>query len=70
VETLGKTLLAFALLLAALGVVFIVLSRTGISRLPGDLIIRRRNVTVYMPIGLMLVVSVLLTIVLNLISRR
>jgi len=51
VETLGKMLL--------------VASQLGMSRLPGDLVIRRKNVTVYAPLGLMIFLSLLLTIVLN-----
>ena len=69
-ETLAKTLLAFAILLAALGVVLLLLSRFGVGHLPGDIVIRGRNVTVYIPLGLMLVLSLLLTIVLNLVWRR
>ena len=69
-ETLGKTLLALGVLLAVLGVVLLVLSRAGIDRLPGDLVFRGRNVTVYVPLGLMILLSVLLTIALNLFWRR
>jgi hypothetical protein len=46
------------------------LSRFGLDRLPGDLVFRRGNFTVYAPIGLMIVVSVVLTILLNLFFRR
>jgi hypothetical protein len=69
-ETLGKTLLAVAILLAVIGGVLLLASRLGLSRLPGDVVIRRKNVTVYAPLGLMLFVSLLLTIVLNLFWRR
>jgi hypothetical protein len=65
VETLGKTLLAVAILLAVVGGVLLVASQLGMSRLPGDLVIRRKNVTVYAPLGLMIFLSLLLTIVLN-----
>jgi uncharacterized membrane protein len=68
--TLGKALLLFALLLAIGGAVLLLLARTGMSRLPGDVVIRRKNVTVYMPLGLTIVVSLLLTLALNLFSRR
>jgi DUF2905 family protein len=39
------------------------------GHLPGDIRIERQNVRVYIPIVSMLVVSVVLTILLNLISR-
>ena len=69
-EALAKTLLAFAILLAAVGGLLLLLSRLGLSRFPGDVVVRRRNLTIYAPLGLMLVVSLLLTIVLNLFWRR
>jgi hypothetical protein len=50
--------------------VLLLLARTGMSRLPGDVVIRRKNVTVYVPLGLTIVVSLLLTLALNLFSRR
>ena len=40
------------------------------GRLPGDIVWRRGNVTVYVPLGLMLLLSILLTLLLNLIFRR
>jgi hypothetical protein len=69
-ETLGKTLIVLALLLALVGAVFLLFSRLGIERLPGDLVYRRRNVTVYVPLGTMIIVSLILTILLNLFWRR
>ncbi|MGZ6582245.1 MAG: DUF2905 domain-containing protein [Gaiellaceae bacterium] len=68
-ETLGKTLLVAAILLGVVGGMLLLFSRFGLNRFPGDLVIRRKNVTVYAPLGLMLVVSLLLTIVLNLFRR-
>ena len=68
-ETLGKTLLAAAILLAVVGGMLLLFSRAGLTRLPGDIVIRGKNVIVYVPLGLMLLVSLLLTIVLNLFRR-
>jgi uncharacterized membrane protein len=70
VEALGKTLLAVAVLMALVGGLLVLLARLNISRFPGDIVIHRKNVTIYAPLGLMLVVSLLLTIVLNLFWRR
>jgi prepilin signal peptidase PulO-like enzyme (type II secretory pathway) len=52
-----------------LGVVLLLFSRLGISRVPGD-IVHRKNVTVYFPLGLSIVISLLVTLFLNLFSRR
>ena len=68
--TLGKLMLAAGLALALAGVVFLLLARFGVTRLPGDVIVRRGNFTLYAPVGLMILLSVLLTIALNLLLRR
>jgi hypothetical protein len=70
VDTLGKTLVTVALVLGLVGIALLVLSRFGLTRLPGDIVIRGKNVTVYAPVGLMILVSIVLTIVLNLFWRR
>lgn len=68
--TLGKILLAAGVALVLLGAAFLVLARLGVTRLPGDLVVRRESFTLYVPLGLMVVLSVLLTIALNLFLRR
>ena len=57
-------------MLLVLGAVFLLLGRFGVDRLPGDLVFRRGNFTVYFPIGLMILLSVVGTILLNLFFRR
>lgn len=69
-EGIGKVLIGGAIVLLVLGGIFLLLDRFGLGRLPGDLVFRRGNFTVYAPIGLMIVVSVVLTILLNLFLRR
>ncbi len=69
-EGIGKLLIGGAVVLLVLGGVFLLLARFGLDRLPGDLVLRRGNFTVYAPIGLMIVVSIVLTILLNLFFRR
>ena len=69
-EGIGKLLIGGAVMLLVLGGIFLLLSWFGLDRLPGDLVFRRGNFTVYTPIGLMIVVSVILTILLNLFLRR
>jgi hypothetical protein len=69
-EGLGKLLLAGAAVLLVVGGLFLVLGRFGIDRLPGDVVFRRGNATIYFPIGLMILLSIVGTIVLNLVFRR
>jgi multisubunit Na+/H+ antiporter MnhG subunit len=70
IEGLGRILIVVAIVLLVLGGLFLVLGRLGLDRLPGDLVFRRGNATVYFPIGLMILVSVVGTILLNLFFRR
>ena len=69
-EGVGKLLLGGAVVLLVLGGLFLLLGRLGVDRLPGDLVFRRGNATFYFPIGLMILLSVVGTIVLNLVFRR
>ena len=63
-------MIAGALVLLVLGCLFLVLGRVGLDRLPGDIVFRRGNLTVYFPLGLMILLSVVGTIVLNVLLRR
>lgn len=69
-ENIGKLLIGGAVVLLLLGGLVMLLGRFGLDRLPGDLVFRRGNLTVYFPIGLMVLLSVVGTIVLNIIFRR
>ena len=69
-ETAGKVLLGSALVLALLGVGALVLARLGVDRLPLTLHWKSENVSVYVPVGLAIVVSIVATIVLNVLFRR
>jgi hypothetical protein len=69
-ESVGRLLVGGALVLLVLGGLFLLLGRLGLDRLPGDLVLRRGNLTVYFPVGLMILLSVIGTIVLNVLFRR
>lgn len=69
-EGIGKLLIVGAVALLVLGGLFLLLGRLGVDRLPGDLVFRRGNATLYFPIGLMILLSVVGTIVLNIVFRR
>jgi len=63
-------LIGGAIVLLVIGVLFLLLGRLGVDRLPGDLVFRRGNSTLYFPLGLMILISVVGTIILNLVFRR
>ncbi len=69
-EGIGRLLVGGAIVLLVLGGIFLLLGRFGLDRLPGDLVFRRGNLTVYFPIGLMILLSLVGTILLNLFYRR
>ena len=69
-DGLGKLLIGGAVVLLMIGALFLLLGRFGVDRLPGDLVFRRGNATFYFPIGHMILISVVGTIVLNLVFRR
>ena len=69
-ETAGKVLLVSAVVLAIVGLGALGLAKLGVDRVPGTIAWRSENVTVFVPIGLMLLVSIVGTIVLNVLLRR
>jgi hypothetical protein len=68
-ETAAKVLLGMALVLALIGGGLLLASKLGVERLPGDVVVKKGNFTLYAPIGLMIVLSLVATVILNLISR-
>ena len=69
-ETTAKVLLMSAVVLAILGLGALGLAKLVVDRVPGTLSWKSDNVTVFVPIGLMLLVSIVGTIVLNVLLRR
>lgn len=69
-EAIGKLIIGGGVALLVVGVVFLLLGRFGVERLPGDLVFRRGSLTVYFPIGVMILLSIIGTVVLNLFLRR
>jgi len=68
---LARLLITLGLLLLLAGAVVYLLSFLGISfgHLPGDFAWRRRNVSIYVPLGTCVLISILLTLILYLFSR-
>jgi len=68
--TIGKLILLAGAALLVVGGVLMLLYRLGLTRLPGTLTWRRGGLTIVLPLGAMIVLSLLLTIVVNLLLRR
>lgn len=68
--TLGRTLIGVGLGIAVLGGVLLLVGRaTGGRGLPGDFVFGRGTTRVVFPLASMLLLSVILTVVLNLLAR-
>jgi uncharacterized protein HemY len=68
--SMGRWLIWIGGGLFVVGLLFVLLSKAPwAGRLPGDVTIQRENFTLYAPLGTMILVSVVLTLVLNLIIR-
>ena len=68
--TLGRGLVYLGFGLVAVGGLVLLLGRVlDLGNLPGDLVYRGDNVRLYVPIGTMIVLSILLTLLLNLALR-
>ena len=69
--SLGKILIAAGILLVLIGGLLLLGKHVPLlGRLPGDFTFERKGVHVFFPLATCLVVSVVLTVLLNLIFRR
>lgn len=59
-----KVLITIGVVLVVLGLAWPWLSKLGLGRLPGDIVIERDNFRVYIPITTSILVSIVLTVVL------
>ena len=69
-DSLGKMLLLVGAIALILGIVLILAPKIPyVGRLPGDILVRRGNFTLYLPLVTMVLASVALTVILNLVLR-
>jgi hypothetical protein len=67
---LGRVLLVIGGLVAVAGAVMMIAGQLGVGHLPGDLSFGRGGVRVYVPLATCLLVSLVVTVVLNLLVRK
>lgn len=69
-EAAGRWLIIFGVVLVLVGgVVFLAGRLPFLNRLPGDILLERGGFSFYFPLGTMLVLSLLLTVVANVVIR-
>lgn len=68
---IGKMLLMLGVFLILAGAALMLVGKLGIplGKLPGDITYHKKNVTVFFPLGTMLVISIIVSLILNLYSR-
>jgi DUF2905 family protein len=59
-----RFLIGFGLIILAIGLAWPIVTRLGLGRLPGDIVIQRDNFTLYFPLVTCLVLSVVLSVIL------
>ncbi|MFH0839294.1 MAG: DUF2905 domain-containing protein [Candidatus Omnitrophota bacterium] len=71
VSSMGKFLIVIGIMLVAIGALFIFMEKIPyIGKLPGDVYIKKKNVTFYFPITTSIIISIILSLVFFLFSRR
>ncbi len=67
---LAKTIILIGLVLVIVGVLMLFIQKLPfLGRLPGDIIIRKRNFTFYFPLATSIIISIIVSIVLYLIGK-
>ena len=67
---IGRWIIVLGIILVIVGALVMLAGKLpGIGKLPGDIVWKRGDFTLFAPLGTMLLVSALLTIILNVIAR-
>jgi len=67
----AKFLILVGLIIIGLGVLLLLFEKIPfLGKLPGDIIVRKKNFSFYFPITTSIIISIILSIILNLLSRK
>ncbi len=70
-EQIGRFLILTGIIIVVLGLVIMLAGKLPfIGRLPGDIVIQRKNFTFYFPLATSLLISAVLTLILWILSRK
>lgn len=70
IREFSKVLIIFGLIILLIGLLSYFSDKIPLFKLPGDIVIKRKNLTIYIPIVSMILLSIILTIILNFIFRK
>lgn len=68
-ESFGKMILTMGLVMIIVGGILIICEKFGLGKLPGDIFIQKGNFTFFFPIVSTLIISLILTLLLNIFKR-
>ena len=60
---MSRFFLTLGVIFVAMGLLWPLVSKIGLGRLPGDIVIERENVTIYLPIASSILVSIVLSVI-------
>ncbi|NNJ74603.1 MAG: DUF2905 domain-containing protein [Anderseniella sp.] len=66
---MAKTLILIGIILIAIGVAWLLADKLGFGRLPGDIVIERENVRIYIPVMTSIIISIALSLLFWLFNR-
>lgn len=67
---IGKLFLIAGIVLSVVGLIFLLGAKIpGLGRLPGDIFIKKENVTFFFPIVTCILISIIVTLILSLFRR-
>ncbi len=67
---MGRFLIIAGVALAAIGFLFLMSDKLPLGRLPGDFHFGKDNFRIYIPVTTCILISVILTLIVNFFSRR
>lgn len=71
IDSIGRLIIYIGVVMVLVGGFFILVAKVPwFGRLPGDIIYRREGLTIYVPIATMILVSLILTLLLNIVWHR
>lgn len=66
---IGRTLIYLGVALIAIGALYLLGERLGFGRMPGDIVLRKKGFTLYLPIVSSIVLSVVVSLLIRLFRK-
>jgi membrane associated rhomboid family serine protease len=72
-QHIAKIFIAFGIIFTVLGALLLLFKNSGIpflGKLPGDIVLQRKNFTFYFPVATSILLSIILSVIFYVISRK